>query len=108
MIVLIEMPWAAIPVATAKPYLKDCIRDCILREEIPISLQSMIVLSEALIPSDIDHQFEIKRVHKRMAEEAGLVAFYVDHGWSKSMIKTIEWAKFAKVKTVQRKIYTGD
>jgi hypothetical protein len=107
MLVLIEMPWEALSPTERRTYLKACIRDALFREETPLSRPAMLSWTEALYDNDIDQQVESRKVHKKMVEAAGLVAFYEDQGWSKSMVKATEWAHTAGTKVVRRKIYTG-
>ena len=105
MIVLIETPWDALEPTVAKDYLRSCIRDALLRGEVPLSRAALINLTEALNTQDPDQKFEIKKVHNQMVASSGLVAFYEDQGWSKAMVKVTEWAHAAKIRVVRRKVF---
>lgn len=107
MIVMIEMPWEALAAEPGKAYLKACIRDAIFREEIPISIPALFHTTDALDPKDPDQKFELVKIRKQMVEEATLVAFYIDHGWSNTMVKAETWVKLRKKKISVRTLYEG-
>jgi hypothetical protein len=106
MLVIIESPWAGLGAGEkAKSYLRNCIRDCLVRSEIPWASHAMLALTEALYEADEEQRAEGLIVAKRMILRADKVAFYVDHGMSRGMTEALAWCKVHGKTRENRRIY---
>ena len=105
-IVAIESPWAGLDAGTkAKRYLRNCIRDSLVRGEIPWASHAMLAWTEALYEMEEEQREEGMEVNKQMIQKVDLVAFYVDFGMSKGMERAWLWAGYMGKKREKRTIY---
>jgi hypothetical protein len=89
-LVCIESPWRNF--ALARPYLSACIRDAVMRGEVPIASHAMFCVA-----SDFNDEVDADRAlgltaARVMIQNCQLVAVYCDHGISEGMRRAMEFA----------------
>lgn len=105
-LVQIEMPWIGLGCGeAANKYLKACIRDSLVRDEVPWSSITTCFLSGALYQSDEEQMAESQVLAKEMALRADAVAFYVDRGMSAQMVEVHRWCLMRGKIVEKRTIY---
>lgn len=102
--VIIESPYAGnkLDVITHEAYAKVACLDAIKRGEIPWA--SHLFYTQFLDDKDPEHRKFGIQAGYAWGEQAHLVAFYTDHGWSKGMIEALRFYETLKIRCVERKI----
>jgi hypothetical protein len=104
--VVLETPWAGLGAGDkAKSYVRNCIRDCIARGEIPWASHVMFAWTDALYETDEEQRAEGIELNKQMLLRADKVVAYTDHGISKGMQIAITFAKIHGKNVEKRFLY---
>lgn len=82
-LVVVESPFAGNVIENVR-YARDCMRDCLTRDEAPFA-------SHLLYPQILDDNVPAERrlgitCGDAWREHAGMIVFYTDRGWSKGML----------------------
>lgn len=107
-LVAIESPWSGMPggLGRAELYLRNCIRDCLHRQEVPWASHAMLALTHALYEDDLEQRYEGLEVNHTMIQNyVDYVALYVDHGISRGMLQAEAWAREAGKRVERRYIF---
>lgn len=113
MLVVVESPWRGLankrlpdPYAKSKHYLRQCLRDCLVRGEIPWASHAVLAWTRALYEEDADQRAEGIQVCKDMIQHhAQKVVLYVDFGITTGMHEALIWARMHGKPTEERRIY---
>lgn len=104
-VVLVLTPWESGPKGRVRQYIRMCIRDCLVREEIPWASHVMFAWTEALYDDDPEQRAEGLAVAKQMSKRCDLIAVYSDLGVTSGMREVLTFAAFQGKKIEHRKIY---
>lgn len=88
-----------------KQYIRTCIRDCIVREELPWGPQVMLAWTEALYEDDPEQRREGIELGKQMVRRSDSVALYIDLGVSAGMREIANYAAFHSKPVDKRRVY---
>lgn len=93
-LVVVVNPWVGLGAGKkAEAYLRNCIRDCIARGELPWAAHCMFDLSRALYIEDAEQRTEGLYLQKMMILKSDKLAVYQDHKISLEMQQTILFAR---------------
>ncbi len=103
--VILESPFAGEVERNIK-YARECVKDCLKRDESPIA-SHLLFTQEGILDDDIPEERELgTKAGLTWKNVAELHVFYIDYGISKGMQYGMDYATKNKIPFEMRKLYS--